>query len=306
MTRPEPSEAPAAGDPDAVATGETIIAVEDFETAYDGRVVLRELDFTVRRGEVFVILGGSGCGKSTLLKHMIGLYAPTKGTIRICGDDIVAADGETRDRILRRIGVMYQSGALFGSMTLRENIRLPLEEFTSLPDGAMDAIARLKLGLVGLAEFTEHMPAEISGGMQKRAAIARAMALDPQILFLDEPSAGLDPVTSAEIDDLILKLSRTLGMTFVVVTHELDSIFAIADRILFLDKSVKTAIALGDPRRLRDHAEQVEVRRFFHRGRDEPQAGDAAAVEPGEVEGGSGTIAPITTESEAIAPEEES
>jgi phospholipid/cholesterol/gamma-HCH transport system ATP-binding protein len=194
------------------------------------------------------------------------LYRPVSGTIRIGGADLTSAEGVERDRILRRIGVGYQSGALFGSMTLIENVRLPLEEFTELPDDAIDAIAAAKLKMVSLEGFERYLPAEISGGMKKRAAIARAMALDPDILFLDEPSAGLDPITSSEIDDLILELSRTLGVTFVVVTHELPSIFKIADRVIMLGKMPEGIIATGRPADLRDHSEIEFVRQFFHRG----------------------------------------
>jgi phospholipid/cholesterol/gamma-HCH transport system ATP-binding protein len=212
-----------------------------------------------------VILGGSGCGKSTMLKHMIGLYTPYAGRIWIGDHDITASEGEARRAILRKIGVMYQMGALFGSMTLLENVRLPLEEFTNLPPDAMDLIAASKLRLVQLEGFEHYMPAEISGGMKKRAAIARAMALDPQILFLDEPSAGLDPITSAELDSTILKLRETLGVTFVVVTHELPSIYTIADRVIMLDKETKGIVASGPPEELRDHCENDWVRRFFLR-----------------------------------------
>jgi len=244
---------------------EAIIRVENFTAAYDGQVVLDRLNFDVYTGEVFAILGGSGSGKSTLLKHMIGLYRPAGGRIFIDGQDIAAAEGEERLKILRKFGVMYQSGALFGSMTLLENVALPLEEFTDLPPEAIRLIAMMKLQRVGLGGVGDRMPSELSGGMQKRGAIARAMALDPRLLFLDELSAGLDPITSVELDQLVLSLARGLKITFVVVTHELPSIFTIADRVIMLDKQEQGIIAIGNPQELRDRSADPRVKQFFTR-----------------------------------------
>ena len=244
---------------------QAIIRVENFSAAYDGQVVLDNLNFEVYAGEVFAILGGSGSGKSTLLKHMIGLYKPASGRILIDGEDIAAVTGAAKLKLLKKFGVMYQSGALFGSMTLLENIALPLEEFTDLPPDAIRLIATMKLQRVGLEGVANRMPAELSGGMQKRGAIARAMALDPRLLFLDELSAGLDPVTSVELDHLVLSLAHSLKITFIVVTHELPSIFTIADRVIMLDKEEKGIIGMGSPQDLRDHSTEPRVRRFFSR-----------------------------------------
>jgi phospholipid/cholesterol/gamma-HCH transport system ATP-binding protein len=249
---------------------EAHITVRDVTMAYGSFVLMRDLNFDVKRGEVFIIMGGSGCGKSTLLRHMIGLKEPAKGEVFYEDESFTRAETERREDLLRRIGVLYQSGALWSSMTLAENIALPLEEFTNLSRAEIREVSSLKLALVGLKGFEDFYPFEISGGMQKRAGLARAMALDPEILFFDEPSAGLDPISSRLLDDLILELRDSLGATVVVVTHELSSIFAIATNSIFLDAESRTMIAQGPPKELRDHADDPKVRRFLLRGEDTP------------------------------------
>ena len=247
------------------AATDPVIEVRDLRAGYGETVILEKISFSVAKGEIFAILGGSGSGKSTLLKHIIGLYPPRGGEVLIEGKNLVALEGEARTRLLQRFGVMYQNGALFGSMTVRENVRVPLDVFTDLPLPVKNAIAETKLAQVGLLAATEKLPAELSGGMCKRAAIARAMALDPAIVFLDEPSAGLDPVSSADLDNLIKRLAKDFSITFVMVTHELASIFGIADRVVLLDGKSKTILAEGDPRTLRDTSKIPLVQRFFRR-----------------------------------------
>ena len=246
------------------------IEVQDLTMAYGDFVVMRDLNFTIGKGEVFIIMGGRGCGKSTLMRHLIGLQSPAKGTVFYEGESFWDADPRKRDQMMKRFGVLYQSGALWSSMTLAENVSIPLEEYTDLSSSQIKELVSLKLSLVALAGFEEFYPSEISGGMRKRAGLARAMALDPEILFFDEPSAGLDPISSRRLDDLIVELAGSLGTTVVVVTHELASIFAISDNAVFLDADSKTMLAVGNPKELRDGAESSKVRSFLHRG--EPQA----------------------------------
>jgi phospholipid/cholesterol/gamma-HCH transport system ATP-binding protein len=253
----------------AGAPATTRIEVRDLDMVYGTRVIQRNLNFTVQRGDIFVIMGGSGCGKSTLLRHMIGLVAPARGDVFYDGESFWGAEQDERERRLRRLGVLYQSGALWSSMTLAENVSLPLEEYTELSRAEIREVVSLKLALVGLAGFEDFYPSEISGGMRKRAGLARAMALDPDILFFDEPSAGLDPISSRLLDDLIRELRDSLGSTVVMVTHELPSIFAIANNSVFLDAETKTMIAAGHPQALLRDCPDPKVHRFLTRGEAE-------------------------------------
>jgi len=242
-----------------------IIQVRDLVAGYGENVILRNISFDVYEGEIFVILGGSGCGKSTLLKHLIGLIPPISGQVVIDGKELTAGDEETYQQVLREIGILYQSGALLGSMSIAENVALPILEYTSLSPAHVATLVTMKLNLVDLGGYETYLPSEISGGMKKRAGLARAMALNPKILFFDEPSAGLDPITSAELDNLIIHLNKSFRTTMVIVTHELQSIFTVAHRVIMLDKTSKGLIAEGDPKYLRDHSRNQFVRRFFNR-----------------------------------------
>lgn len=244
---------------------EPIITVESLTAGYGDRIIFENVSFQVMKGEILVILGGSGCGKSTLLKHMFGLYRPMGGRVLIGGIDAASEKPDEQDRIRRNIGVLFQSGALFGSMTLMENVSLPLKEYTDLSEEDIRRIVRMKLAMVNLAGYENHLPSELSGGMKKRAGLARAMALDPTVLFFDEPSAGLDPVTSAELDLLMKRINTGLGTTMVVVTHELDSIFSIAHRVIMLDKEARGLIAEGAPRDLQESSTDRRVVNFFNR-----------------------------------------
>jgi phospholipid/cholesterol/gamma-HCH transport system ATP-binding protein len=258
--------------------GDAHITVSHLTMAYDDFVVLRDLNFTVRRGDVFIIMGGSGSGKTTVLRHMIGLKAPAAGDVLFDGRSFWNSSDEEQERIKRSFGVLFQGGALWSSMTLSENVALPLRQYTRLGDAEIRDICAYKLALVGLAGFDDYYPSEISGGMKKRAGLARAMALDPGILFFDEPSAGLDPVSSRLLDELILELRDSLGATVVVVTHELASIFAIGTNSVFVDGEARTQLATGDPRVLRDTSLDPRVRRFLHRAGGRGQAAAAGVT----------------------------
>jgi len=249
-------------------TKESQIVVRDLDMGYGTFILMRDLNFTVNRGDIFIIMGGSGCGKSTLLKILIGLKEPSRGQVFYNGVSFWEMETEERERIMKRFGILYQSGALWSSMSLAENVALPLEQYTNLSPGQIRELVSLKLSLVGLAGFEEFYPSEISGGMRKRAALARAMALDPDILFFDEPSAGLDPVSSRLLDDLILELRDSLGSTIVVVTHELASIFAIGNNSIYLDVDSGTMTASGDPKKLLAESKDPRVRKFLTRGEE--------------------------------------
>lgn len=242
------------------------IVVKDLEIAYGDEVIQHDLNFTVQSGEIFVLMGGSGCGKTTVMRSLTGLKEPSKGQVFLEGISFWESGQAKRDQLARNIGIVYQSGALWSSMTLAENVTLPLDEFTDLPPREIRELAALKLSLVGLAGFEDYYPSQISGGMRKRAGVARALALDPKLLFFDEPSAGLDPVTSSLLDELILELRDSLGTTMVLVTHELPSIFSVADNCIFLDAETHTMIASGDPKRLKRESQNPKVQAFLTRG----------------------------------------
>jgi len=248
--------------------GEPIIQVNHLDMGYGSFILMRDLNFTVNRGDVFIIMGGSGCGKSTLLKILVGLKEPVRGQVRYGDLSLWDADPVEREEFMRRIGILYQQGALWSSLTLAENVALPIQLYTKMSAAQIRELVSLKMALVGLAGFEEFYPSEISGGMRKRAGLARAMALDPDILFFDEPSAGLDPVSAKLLDDLILELRESLGTTIVVVTHELASIFAIANNSVYLDVETRTMTASGDPKKLLAESKDPNVRKFLTRGKE--------------------------------------
>jgi len=242
-----------------------IIEVRNLVARYGDEVILDQVNLDILEGEILVILGPSGCGKTTLLRHLVGLNQPYEGTVRIEGIDITDCTESEFHQALRKLGVLFQSSALFGSMTLAENIALPIVEYSGLPRNAINNLVRMKLCQFDLENYEAYLPSEISGGMKKRAGLARALALSPKILFLDEPTAGLDPIKSAEIDQLLLDINRAVGTTLVIITHELESIFAVAGRVIMLDKGNQGIIADGDPRYLKDHSRNPLVRRFLNR-----------------------------------------
>lgn len=250
---------------------EAFIEVRGLEMSYRSFVVMRDLNFTINRGDIFIVMGGSGSGKSTLLKHLVGLKSPARGEILYDDVSLWAAEPEEQERLKRRFGTLFQSGALWSSMTLAENVALPLEQYTTLPPAQIRELVSFKLALVGLAGFEEFYPSEISGGMMKRAGLARAMALDPDLLFFDEPSSGLDPISARLLDDLIIDLRESLGTTIVVVTHELASIFAIGTNSIYLDAETKTMTASGDPKRLLEESQDPKLINFLTRGEGTPQ-----------------------------------
>jgi len=255
-----------------VSDKETIIEVQGLTMAYGDFILQRDLNFSIRQGSIFTIMGESGCGKSTLLRHLTGLIVPAKGEIHFRGSNFWEQPEKERIKIMQQSGVLYQSGALWSSMTIGENVALPLQQFTDLSRQLIDEIVHLKLGMVGLRDFADYLPAAISGGMRKRAGLARAIALDPDILFFDEPSAGLDPISSKMLDDLILELRDSLGATIIMVTHELPSIFALADDSVFLDTETRTMLTTGNPKRLATESESIKVRRFLNRNMDSSTA----------------------------------
>jgi phospholipid/cholesterol/gamma-HCH transport system ATP-binding protein len=268
--------APASGKSTEASGGAPLLALRGVTLAFGPKVIQQNLSFDVRRGSIFAVMGGSGCGKSTVLKSMVGLLTPRAGAILVEGEDYWATSDERRVEIGRRFGVLFQSGALWSSLTVGENVALPMQMFTRMTDDAIRRLVRLKLGLVGMEQAIDQYPSELSGGMRKRAGLARALALDPDVLFFDEPSAGLDPITSSRLDDLIINLRDGLGATIVIVSHELPSLFAIADDGVFLDAQTKTAIAYGSPAAMRDTSTDPQVEAFMRRERPEALAGAAA------------------------------
>jgi phospholipid/cholesterol/gamma-HCH transport system ATP-binding protein len=268
---------------------EVHIEIRNVTMAFGSFVLMRNLEARIRRGDIFVIMGGSGCGKSTLMRTMTGLLEPAQGEILYDGESFTAASPERRETMLRKMGVLFQQGALWSNLTLAENIALPLQQYTSLSPAEIDELAELKLSLVGLRGFGDYYPSAISGGMRKRAGLARAMALDPQILFFDEPSAGLDPISSKLLDDLILELRNSLGATIVIVTHELPSIFAIANNGIFLDTETRTMVATGDPKEMLETCTNPRVQAFLRRKEVGEKGREGAGAQPAASGSPSGT-----------------